>query len=331
MRIAYLVFAYNNPLLMTKSVSRLSCEDSSFFVHIDGKRDLAPFTHLRAPNVAFTQERITVYWAEFSGVEAILQLIREALAAPKPHDYFVLLSGSEYPIRSKEYIHAFLEAHAGQEFITMNRVPAPGKPLSRINTLRFPSTRPLSKVMFQGLAKLGLAERDYRKYLGAMEPYSGLTWWALSRDACQYIVEVVDRDHGLTRFFKNTFAPEESFFHTILGNSLFRSRARRNLLYEDWSAQGAHPEMINQEHLAYFESMDEVHVDDLHGPGELLFARKFSDKTLELTSHLDEMIRRKEQGRARPFVGQATNADGLDYVGRPNVGGRSHANSEQRL
>jgi len=303
MRIAYLVFAYQNPMLIGRTIDRLTCDDVSFFVHIDARRDIAPFAGLRAANVVFADRRVRVHWAEFSGVAAIIGLIRQALAAPKPFDYFVLLSGSEYPLRSREYIHDFFEKHRGQEFITMARMPAPGKPLSRLNTVRRPSSRPAARFLSRSLAKVGLGQRDYRQAFGTMEPYSGMTWWALSREACRYVVDFVDRDTVLQGFFKDTFAPEETFFHTVLGNSPFLTRARRNLLYEDWSAAGAHPARLTGAHVAWMESQDEVRLDDAHGPGELLFARKLSDETLELTSRIDRMICRKE-GRCPGDDGQ---------------------------
>jgi hypothetical protein len=297
MKIAYLLFAYKNPKLIKKTVEFLSCEDASFFVHIDAKIAINQFESIRGENVFFTDKRMRVYWAEFSGVEAILLLIRQALAAPQRPDYFVLLSGSEFPLRSRQYIHNFLEMNQGREFITMMKMPAPGKPLSRINTLRFPSTRPILRFIFRALAKAGFAQRDYKKYLGGLEPYSGLTWWTLSREACQYVIEFTQDHPRLKKFFENIHAPEETFIHTILGNSPFKSEMRRNLVYEDWSGPGgrAHPEMINAKHLELFESQKEVSIQDLHGPGELLFARKFSDDDLPLVERIARMIEKKEQ------------------------------------
>jgi hypothetical protein len=295
MKIAYLYFAYKNPQLIRKTIEHLSGDDASFYIHIDSKHDIAPFSSIPGDNVFFTKERLPVYWAEYSGIEAILLLMRQALAAPKHHDYLVLLSGSEYPLRSRKYIHEFFGANRGLEFMTAVKVPAPGKPVSRLNTVRYPSTSPIRRFIFRALAKVSLAGRDHRKYLKHFEPYSGLTWWALTREACQYLVETMEREEALTRFFRLTFAPEETVFHTILGNSRFKNRLRRNLLYEDWKAEGAHPEMINERHIAFFESQDKVSLEDGHGPGELLFARKFSDGDLQLIQRIEEMISRKEK------------------------------------
>lgn len=296
MKIAYLVFAYKNPQLLGRLIGQLSGDGCSFFIHLDAKSNLDDFAAITGPNIFFTRERIPVHWAEFSGIEAILILIREALAHPRPHEYFVLLSGSEYPLKSGAYIRRFLQENRGAEFISSVKVPnvEAGKPLSRINTLRFPSDRPVARFVFKVLAKLGLARRDYRRHLGDLEPYAGTTWWALSREACQYASDFAASHPRVAAFFKNTFAPEEAFFHTILGNSPFRSRIRRNLLWEDWSAPGGHPQMINEQHLASFDARNRMMVEDVFGSGEVLFARKFSDDSLGLIQRMEEMIKLAE-------------------------------------
>jgi Core-2/I-Branching enzyme len=302
MKIAYLVFAYKNPQLLKKLIGQLSSEDCGFFIHIDQKSDISQFSGISGPNIFFSEKRIPVHWAEFSGIRAILLLIQQALQAPEHYQYFCLLSGSEYPIRSHTYIQKFLEDNRGFEFINTARMPAPGKPISRLNTLRYPSTKPVRRFAMRLLAKVGMARRDYRKYLGHLKPYSGITWWTLTRDACQYILEFVTQNPHVSDYFEEVFAPEETFFHTILGNSEFQSRIRRNLLYEDWSCGGGHPAMITPQHIEFFESSEKVSVDTLYGPGELLFARKFSDDTTHLLQRIDDMIDRKEQRTQRSLA-----------------------------
>lgn len=295
-KIAYLILAHNNPLVLKRAIGTLSCEDCEFFIHIDKKSSMADFSGIGGENVHFCETRLPVYWGEFSQVQAILLLLRTALGSSQNSDYCVLISGSDYPLRSGRYIHAFLAANQLVEFMNFVKVPAPGKPLSRINTLRFQSNQPVRRFVARALAKLGLAQRDYRKYLGNIEAYSGSTWWALTRDACQYILEFVEQNYQFVKYFEDVFAADEAFFHTILGNSPFKSRIRRNLVYEDWSASVAHPAMINHRHIAFFEEQDEVRVHDIFGDGESLFTRKFSDRNVELLRRMDDMIERKERG-----------------------------------
>jgi hypothetical protein len=294
-KIAYLILAHNNPLVLKRAIATLSCEDCEFFVHIDKKSSMAKFSGIGGENVHFSETRLPVYWGEFSIVQATLQLLRMALKGPETPNHCVLMSGCDYPLRSARYVREFLATNHGLEFMNLVKVPAPGKPLSRINTVRFQSDKPVRRFVVRVLAKLGLAQRDYRKYLGNLEPYSGSQWWGLTREACQYLLDFVQQNQHVVKYFENVFAADEAFFHTILGNSPFKSRIRRNLVFEDWSGSVAHPKMISDEHIALFEARDELRVNDVFGDGESLFARKFSDTNLELLQRIDEMIERKER------------------------------------
>jgi hypothetical protein len=292
MKIAYLMLFHKDPRLFKRSIETLSSEDCGFFVHIDC---------IGSNNILFCKQRIPVYWAEFSQIDATMLLVRQALASSANYDYFIFLQGSTYPLRSGGYIQRFLEKKRGWEFMNLVKMPAPGYPLSKINTLRYPSDKPVRRFAARALAKLGLAERDYRKYLRGLEAYSGHACWALSRDACQYIAEFATSNPHVEQYFQGVFAPDESFFQTILGNSPLRSQIRKNLVYTDWSRSiGDHPAMLNEEHVKFFEAQEKVWVEDEWGAGEMLFARKFSDDSLDLLQRIDDMIDRKEKCRTAP-------------------------------
>jgi Core-2/I-Branching enzyme len=296
-KVVYLMVVHKDPMVLKRAIGTLLCEDCAFFIHVDRKTDIRAFTDARGERVFFSGTRIPVYWGEFSQVRAAILLMRQALGRPVNYDYFVLLTGSTYPLRSGRYIQAFLKENRGLEFMSMVRMPAPGKPVSRINTLRYPSSKPVRRFAFRLVAKLGLARRDYRKHLDGLPPYSGVASWALTRDACRYLLEFIGRNPFAEKYFENTFAPDEMFFHTILGSSPFCDRIRRDLLYDRWSRPGPHPSMITDADVARFRAHDKVWVEDMYGSGEALFARKFSDERLDLVGQIDEMIREKE-GRA---------------------------------
>jgi core-2/I-Branching enzyme len=302
MNVAYLVLAHNNPAVLERSVAMLSSDNCNFFIHIDRKSDLKEFSAIHGDRVHFSDTRLPLYWGEFSLVRATLLLLRSALASSHTPDYCVLMSGTDFPLRSGRYVETFLAANRGSEFINVVKLPAPGKPLSRINTLRFSRSQPFRHLAGRAWAKLGLPGRDYRNYLGTLEPYSGSQWWALSREACEYILEFIERNPRFVKFFENVFAADEAFFHTILANSPFQSRIWRNLVYEDWSAEGAHPAPISERDVAFFQQQNEVRVHDIYGRGETLFARKFSDASLGLVRQIEEMIARKEGAAHRGVV-----------------------------
>lgn len=293
MRIAYLLFAYKNPRLIKKEVQALESANSGFYLHIDRKVPLNRFSEILGASVDYIEDRIKVHWAEFSGVRAILSLMRRALLEPDRYEYLVLLSGSEYPLQHVEYIENFFLENAGAEFMDLVSIPnlPAGKPSSHIDTYCPPSTQPIRRVIAKAMTRCGLFRRNFRNRFVNLTPYGGHTWWALTRDAVQYIVHYSQKHPSLIEYFENVPQPEETFFHTILGNSEFRERIRCSLVYEDWSAGGSHPAMIKAEHISRFEKAEKVERDDVFGSGEVLFARKFSDDTIDLANRIDAKIR----------------------------------------
>ncbi|MGQ9749046.1 MAG: beta-1,6-N-acetylglucosaminyltransferase [Desulfosoma sp.] len=304
MKIAYLIVAYNNPRHFPRLIKALETPNCAFFVHIDKKYDLSPYTAVARPNIFFSRRRVPVYWGDFSTVEAILIVLREALQSPEGFQRFVLLSGSDYPIHSASWIERFFAEHPDTEY--MNLVPMPskscGKPLTRLTDYRPSPTNP-SWVLFtaKALMKLGLwPRRNYRKILGNMQPYGGSMFWALTRQAADFLIHFCDRRPDFLAFYRHSFCPDEMMLQTILGNSPLAPRIQRNLTYADWSARQRSPEWIQRKHIELFKTTTRFPPDDPYGPGEILFARKFSEDADELVRELDRIIAEREAVQTAP-------------------------------
>ncbi|WP_427159738.1 beta-1,6-N-acetylglucosaminyltransferase [Aliinostoc sp. HNIBRCY26] len=302
MKLAYLVAAHNTPNHMCRMLKALNSDHVYFFIHIDKKSDIQPYQkNLNLPNITFIQERISVYWGEFSQVQATINLIKSALSSDIKFDYLILISGSDYPLKTPSQISDFFLKNSGKEFINLVEMPNPkaSKMLDRIYKYQMQTIidktyyRTLNKIINYGINKIIRWRRNYKKVLGDMKLYAGSSWWALSTDACHYILSYIDNHSPMVNFFKNTFFPDESFFHTIIGNSEFSENVTRNLTYTQWQAT-YHPEFINIEHLEMFKRMGTLRADDVYGRGELLFARKFHDNSAEITQLIDGWIRNYE-------------------------------------
>lgn len=296
--------AHNNANHLKRLVAALSFPNCSMFIHLDKKADLADFAAIKGDNVFFCHDRIPVFWGDFSQIRATINLIHKALRAPLNYEYFVLLSGSDYLLRSSKYIHSFFETHKGIEFMSIVKMPCEkaGKPISLLRTYRlqssdsvFNSVAKLSSEILRRMRLWSLLDRDYRKYFGGLVPYGGSTWWALTRNSCKHILDFVSRNEKIVKYFENTVSPYETFFQTVLGNSQFKDRINRNLTYTDWSENCDHPSMINEEHIGSFEAKVQVIANDVFGKGELLFARKFPDESEKLVTRINKIIRKKEK------------------------------------
>ena len=299
MRIAYLLLVHNTPNHLQRLLSALKYKNDDFYIHVDRKSSCS-FENEVGERIYFTRERIPVYWGEFSQVEAILILIRQALNTGNKYDYFILLSGSDYPIRSPGYIHNYLQKNYGDEFINVTEMPNDelGKPLTRITEYRVGSDKPLRRYIYEkivGCKRLfgaGYFRRDFSKIFGDIVPYSGSTWWALTGEACKYVVDFTFSHKICFEFFRNTLCPDEMFFQTVLGNSEFGKRVTHNVTYADWDRFGPpFPAVLNDWHLQQFMGQRPYYAVDSYGAGELLFARKFADDSAELVSRIDRDLR----------------------------------------
>ena len=296
MRVAYLVLLHRDPELLSRTIRILGEDDAGIFVHVDKKATAEAFRRLPTGSAVFCEPREPVYWSEFSQIRATRLLVRSALASAESYDYLVFIQGSTYPLRSGRYIREFLQSHRGDEFMNLVRMPAPGYPMSKMNVVRYPSDQPVHRFAARALAKIGLARRDFHRQFPDLQPYSGHAAWALSRAACEYILDFDASHPEVARYFERVFVPEESFFHTIIGNSAFANRVRRNVVYADWStSDGHHPAALDATHISWFEQQDAVRVDDEWGAGEMLFARKLSDDRRDLLDRIDRMIADKER------------------------------------
>jgi Core-2/I-Branching enzyme len=305
MRVAYLVLAHANPRHFARLVRALETSSSSIFAHIDTKSDLQLFAQSSISNglVRFCRNRVDVRWGEFSPVQASLNLLAEALQSYDKFEYFVLLSGTDYPLRSARYIDAFLEHHNGMQFLNLARLPCVelNKPMSRLTTYRFESSSLPGGLLVAKFGRLlgrwhllPTITRDPGRHLGDLSPFCGSQWWALTRDACEHVLGFVRDRPRVMRFFRNVVDPDELVFHTILGNSPFRRRIHRGITYTDWSEGSSSPSIIDSKHVLQFEAVDEVRGSGPYGEGELLFARKFTDASEAVVRRIDRMIARKE-------------------------------------
>lgn len=300
MRVAYLILAHNNPNHLQRLITALSSSSSVCFIHIDRKSNIEVFSNIHDDSIYFSEKRASVTWGDFSQVTAILYLLNMALSQQPKFDYFVLLSGTDFPLKSAAGIENFFQRNSGTEFINIVQMPCEtmGKPISRLTTYKVrPSESRFIRVIRKRMVEFGVVPRyrNYESYFHELIPYGGSTWWALSREACKYIKSFVERETRIVNFFKNTVCPDESFFQTILGNSPYRAKVCRNLTYTDWSEGGGSPASLTEKHLQFFEANPSIVVNDGYGTGEVIFARKFSDESPNIVIELERLIRQREE------------------------------------
>ncbi len=118
-----------------------------------------------------------------------------------------------------------------------------------------------------------------RKLPYNLHPYGKSMFWMLSPLAAMYVVERVENDARLMRFFSLCWASDEFVFQTILLNSHFKDKVvNENYRYIDWSLGGPSPKTLDADDFATIAKSD------------MLFARKISsDKSTKLLDLIDSV------------------------------------------
>jgi len=286
MKIAYLITAYNNFKHLKRLINSLNNVDVKFYIHIDKKSRLSQQELLQKNNINYIK-RINVWWGGWSHQQAINNLIYSAML--DNNDYYILITGSDYPIKK----HSLLVEKLNQSWECINIVKGfqKHKPEHRIKHHYFDGFNRRNKLSIRShfflILEDILRKIKYENVFPFGDIYFGTTYWALSHDCISYIINFINSNSNYTKFYKSTLVPEESFIHSIIGGSKFIEKIKHNLTFQDWNLQPS-PAIIKMEH--YIKFQQQKIFRDSYGEFEPYFARKFVDSSLKLTNLIDQEL-----------------------------------------
>jgi Core-2/I-Branching enzyme len=282
MRIAYIILGHRLANQIARLVHTLGDADDSFFIHWDRKAGVE-LSHqlaaqLRTDARVHLLPRHRVYWGAFSVVEATIEGIEALFRTGAAFDRAVLLSGQDYPIKSRSHIKAFFARHPEREYMESFPLLAPNR-WSDLRDAGHGTARALRwHLHFRGR---WLHTPIRRAFPGTMQPYGGAQWWCLSRSCLEYIHRFISHNRQFVNYFKRAYIPDEMFFQTIVSNSPFGARVTgSDLTFVDWSRpKPPFPAVLDKSYLPVL----------LGSPK--LFARKFDGRhDPEILDLIDELI-----------------------------------------
>ena len=251
--------------------------DFCFYVHIDSKSVLDKSQYEWLKHHASVYKKFKVAWGGFNLLKAELFLIKQA-AANTEVDYIHVMSAQDYPIRNLKFIKKVFEKETGSEFLSYCRIPFIEWDEGTYN--RFEYYRPYdfcANFPYFGNKLLQLIEKvqvtfNFKRRIPNQYDYlyGGSNWISITRNCAEYLVS--EYNHKFFRRLRWTFAPEETFFPTVIMNSPFAVNVKNNnLRYIVWhKTRDGHPKVLDHTDWGGIVTSD------------ALFARKFENGKSDL-------------------------------------------------
>ena len=261
-KLAHLILAHDNPDQLVRLVEKLSHESADIYIHLDAKVDISLFKEAeKVPGVRFVKKRTNVVWCEYSTIAATLIGMEEILAGGVPYSHINLLSGRDYPLQTPAKIFSFFQANQGKSFLWFERIFNDWQDgQSRIKHYYFGDYGFPGRYQLSDLARKLMPAR---KLPGGLIAYGRSQWLTLSTESVRYVLDYVKANPSLSRFFRMTWAVDEVFFQTILGNSPLKDTLVNNNLRHIVLNRGFRPITFTM-----------ANANELHTCGKL-YARKF--------------------------------------------------------
>lgn len=274
MKVAVLCQCHKNAAQVNRLIKVLQYKDVfDFYIHVDKKSSIENL--ISTANNVFVlpyEMRVNVLWGDISQVEATLNLIRATRG--KQYDYYWLISGQDFPIKSPKYIVEYLSQNPENNYIDLFKGKVHQEKDLKRNEVYY----------FRWMMKRGIVNRAAKRFYieitgGWKKTYSlfkrreikqlnvqfffGSSWWCLNGKAIRWITNYIENNPEYLKFYRHALCPDESFFQSLFMKSPFEKTRKSYLTYVDWASES------NSPHILTYKDKDNILAS------EFLVARKF--------------------------------------------------------
>lgn len=270
-RHAYMIMAHGDLAGLDKLLSVLDDANNDIYVHIDLKcKDFNSdkfIHHIHNARIWFV-DRVKVNWAGYSLIKAELILLKEA--TKEYHQYYHMMSGVDFPLKTQVEIRQFFSANNGKEFIRFDEnANQSGDFLDRVRYCYF-----FQDVIGRNEEKIYRRLMQIQRFLVALQKrlkfdrtrnskyvmYKGTNWFSITHNMAEFVLQ---NEKYIKKYFRFGLGADEVFLQTLAIASPWKENIVNDCLrYIDWKRGNPYVFTDND----YDELME----------NENLFARKFN-------------------------------------------------------
>lgn len=256
------------------------------YLHLD---KLADFSyHALKGDFIPLKENYACAWGSYNVVKATFDLLK--LANIDNSDYYLLISGQDYPIKNLDYMINFFKNNEGKSYIHsvpfQNYLPEQRieNAYSRLEVFHIPKRFPVNfyeKIKFSFLFRISQLQKKFG-FLKLPIPkglYFGENWFNLHKQLVVALIDSYDKSIFLRLRLSFGCNMEEVLPHTLLSRQPFASFKiiSNSLRFTIWNHPSNHPEILK------FNDLKD------HFDSPALFARKFEDicELIKIKDYID--------------------------------------------
>jgi hypothetical protein len=209
--IAYFILVHRYPEQFKRLFRSIYDPYNHYLVHIDKSSGSEIAADIKAFLADFPNSEVlpgkNAIWGGYSLVEAELRGMAQLLRMDGDWEFFINLSGQDYPLKSQGYITDFLSRHRGKEFIkVLDQRESRPETMERVGRYVVELPNRIVTTWFS------------RRFLADASPYIGNQWMIVSRRFCEFVCHD-PQSARYKSFYKNTFIADEGFFQTVMMNT----------------------------------------------------------------------------------------------------------------
>lgn len=214
--IAYFILVHRYPNQFKRLFKTIYDPKNYYLVHVDKRAGRDLYQEVLNFLTDFPNSQLlksqNVVWGGYSMVDVELRGIRKLLKISAKWDFFINLSGQDFPLKPQSIIEDFLRQNKGKSFIKIaDQAKERPNTLNRINNYFCESDN-------------GFLGKPFKRvFLPKITPYIGGQWKILSRNCCEFICSN-PKVAKFRKFYKHTLIPDEGFFQTVLMNTNYTGK-----------------------------------------------------------------------------------------------------------
>ena len=212
--IAYLILVHRYLGQFTRLFRAIYHHANYYLVHVDRRSAVRLHTEIQDflssfPNASLLKSQ-SVLWGGYSIVDAELRGMEELLRISSKWEFFVNLSGQDFPLKSPTYIEDFLGRNVGNDFIRVaDQKKFRPDTISRLQGYCIECSNRILRIPIK------------RAYLRGVTPQIGNQWMIATRRFCEFVCYSPEVKR-FKEFYRHTFIPDEGFFQTVIMNTSYK-------------------------------------------------------------------------------------------------------------